>query len=50
VRRPGGVNVCIYKPTRVILPVTQADHYQYHWDLRGASSVIKLTNVAGGQG
>src|SRR5262245_45873959 len=29
VRRAGGTNVCIYRPSLIILPVNQADHYEY---------------------
>jgi hypothetical protein len=45
VRRDGGVNVCVYRPSLVLLPVTQADHYEYRWDAAGEISVLKLTNV-----
>lgn len=34
VRRAGGTNVCIYRPTLVALPLLQADHYEYRWDRR----------------
>lgn len=33
-RRPGGENVAIYKPRR-LLPVTQGDHFAYLWDGAG---------------
>ena len=46
VRRTRGTNVCIYRPSLVVLPVTQADHYEYRWDAAGNISVLKLTNVA----
>jgi hypothetical protein len=45
VRRDGGVNVCVYRPSLVLLPVIQADHYEYRWNAAGAVSVLKLTNV-----
>jgi hypothetical protein len=45
VRRAGGVNVCIYKPSLVGLPVNQADHYEYRWDSKGNPRVLKITNV-----
>jgi RES domain len=45
VRRPQGINVCVYKPSQVRLPVTQADHYEYRWDARGDVRVLKLTNI-----
>lgn len=46
VRRDGGVNVCIYRPSLVLLPVNQADHYEYRWDAAGVVSVVRLTNVS----
>jgi hypothetical protein len=46
VRRARGTNVCIYRPSLVVLPITQADHYEYRWDAAGSVSVLKLTNVA----
>ncbi|OCK55586.1 RES family NAD+ phosphorylase [Bradyrhizobium sp. LMTR 3] len=49
VRRPDGINVCVYKPSRVKLPVTQADHYEYRWDARGDVRVLKITNVEQGR-
>ncbi len=45
VRRTGGINVCVYRPSLVQLPVNQADHYEYRWDSSGALSVLKLTNI-----
>jgi hypothetical protein len=45
VRRAGGTNVCVYRPSLVILPVHQAAHYDYRWDAAGAVSVLKLTDV-----
>jgi hypothetical protein len=45
VRRAGGTNVCIYRPSLVLLPVNQADHYEYRWDAAGEVSVLKLTNM-----
>jgi RES domain-containing protein len=45
VRRAGGTNVCVYRPSLIILPVNQADHYQYRWDASGQVSVLKLTNI-----
>jgi hypothetical protein len=48
VRRSGGTNVCIYRPSLVTLPVNQADHYEYRWDARGSVNVLKLTNVEHG--
>ena len=47
-RRAGGINVCIYRPSLVMLPVHQADHYEYRWDSSGRASVLKLTNVSPG--
>jgi len=48
VRRARGTNVCIYRPSLIHLPVTQADHYEYRWDAAGNVSVLKLTNVPSG--
>ncbi len=45
VRRAGGTNVCVYRPSLIILPVNQADHYEYRWDAAGQVSVLKLTNI-----
>jgi|GraSoiStandDraft_17_1057272.scaffolds.fasta_scaffold237415_1 hypothetical protein len=45
VRRVGGTNVCVYRPSLIILPVNQADHYEYRWDFFGRASVFKLTHV-----
>jgi hypothetical protein len=45
VRRPGGANVCVYRPSLIILPVNQVDHYEYRWDASGQVSVLKLTNI-----
>lgn len=45
VRRARGTNVCIYRPSLIQLPVTQADHYEYRWDAAGSLSVLRLTNV-----
>src|SRR3954452_1319974 len=47
VRRNGGINVCVYRPSLVLLPVIQADHYEYRWNATGAVSVLKLTNMGG---
>jgi RES domain len=46
VRRAAGTNVCVYRPSLIILPVVQADHYEYRWDRTGQPKVLKLTNVA----
>jgi hypothetical protein len=45
VRRAGGTNVCIYRPSLIALPVTQADHYEYRWDAAGAVAIFKLSSV-----
>lgn len=45
VRRSGGTNVCVYRPSLIALPVIQADHYEYRWDSGGLVTVLKLTNV-----
>lgn len=46
VRRPGGVNVCVFWPSRVSLPVAQGDHFEYNWDSRGDVTVVKLTGMS----
>ena len=48
VRRSGGINVCVYRPTLITLPVNQADHYEYRWDAGGQVTVLKITNVDAG--
>lgn len=45
VRRDGGTNVCVFRPSIIELPVTQGDHYIYHWDAQGDVTISKLTNV-----
>lgn len=45
VRRPGGVNVCVWLPSRVRLPVKQGDHYEYAWDVEGAMTRHRLVAV-----
>lgn len=46
VRRAGGVNVCLFRPPLVPLPVLQGDHYEYRWNGAGTASVLKITNIA----
>jgi hypothetical protein len=46
VRKTGGTNICVYRPSLIALPVIQADHYAYRWDATGRVTVLKLTNVA----
>jgi hypothetical protein len=45
VRRAGGTNVCVYRPSLIRLPVNQADHYEYRWAADGNVTVLKLTNI-----
>ena len=45
VRRAGGVNVCIFRPKALPLPVAQADHYEYVWDAGGELTIVKLSLV-----
>lgn len=45
VRRAGGTNVCIFRPTALPLPIRQGDHYEYIWDAGGELTVVKLTMV-----
>ncbi len=43
VRRAGGTNVCVYRPSLIRLPVVQAGHYEFRWNGAGQSTVLKLT-------
>lgn len=45
VRRASGINVCLFRPSLVPLPVLQGDHYEYRWDTSGNATVVKITNV-----
>ena len=45
VRRPDGTNVCVYRPSLIMLPVNEADHYEYRWDATGQVTVLKLTSI-----
>ncbi|MCY4099508.1 MAG: RES family NAD+ phosphorylase [Rhodobacteraceae bacterium] len=45
VRKKNGINVCIFWPTSIKLPVNQGDHYEYNWDKFGKSRILKLTNM-----
>lgn len=45
VRRPGGVNACIFRPGALPLPILQGGHYEYVWDAKGQVEVIMLTGV-----
>lgn len=45
VRKPGGENVCIFRPAAVPLPVRDGDFHEYIWDASGALTVLKLTHV-----
>lgn len=45
VRDAGGKNIVLFRP-RLVLPITQGDHYDYIWDKDGTVNVVKLTNVA----
>lgn len=45
VRHDGGVNVCIFRPQALSLPIVQGDHLQYDWDANGMVSVTKLTQI-----
>ncbi|HVK41701.1 MAG: hypothetical protein K0Q62_764 [Phenylobacterium sp.] len=45
VRRDGGVNVCVFRPKALPLPVAQADHYEYVWDAGGELTIVKLSLV-----
>ena len=45
VRRPGGANLCLFRPSAVGLPVRQGDHFGYHWDAAGRATVTRLTSL-----
>ena len=45
VRRAGAINVCVYRPSAVRLPVVQGDHYEYRFDAAGTATVLRLTSV-----
>lgn len=45
VRHKGGTNACIFRPSRVPLPVIQGDHFEYKWDVAGHPTIMKLTNI-----
>lgn len=45
VRRPTGVNACIFRPGALPLPINQGHHYEYVWDARGKVEVVMLTGV-----
>jgi RES domain-containing protein len=45
VRRSGGTNLCVFRPSLVALPVLQGDHYQYNWDSKGNVAVSRLANI-----
>lgn len=45
VRRPAGINVCIWRPMSVTLPVEQGAHYDYVWDTSGSLTILELKNV-----
>lgn len=46
VRRARGTNVCVYRPSLIILPVNQGDHYEYRWDASGQVTVLRLTTIS----
>lgn len=45
VRRENGVNVVIFRPAALRLPIGQGDHYEYVWDAGGVLTVLKLNLV-----
>lgn len=45
VRKAGGTNVCIFRPTALPLPIIQGDHYDYIWDSAGKLTILLLTDV-----
>jgi hypothetical protein len=45
VRRDGGVNVVVFRPAALPLPIGQGAHYEYVWDASGDLTVLKLSLV-----
>ena len=45
VRNSNGVNVCIFWPTRIDLPVIEGDIYEYNWDIDGNPQILRLSNI-----
>jgi hypothetical protein len=43
VRRAGGINVCVFWPSLIPLPLRQGDHFEYRWDAAGRASVFALS-------
>jgi hypothetical protein len=48
VRRAGGTNLCLWRPSAVPTPVLQGGHFEYVWDARGELTVLRLTSVQRG--
>jgi hypothetical protein len=42
VRRAGGENICIFRPSAVPRPIVQGCHLEYRWDATGALTVERL--------
>lgn len=45
VRKAGGTNICVFRPTALPLPIVQGDHYDYVWDAAGNLTILLLTDV-----
>jgi hypothetical protein len=45
VRRAGGVNVCLFRPTLEPLPALLCDRYEYRRDATGAPRTETIANV-----
>lgn len=45
VRRVGGINICVFDPQALRIPIVQGDHYEYCWSPGGTVTVMKLTQV-----
>lgn len=45
VRRAGGTNICVFRPTALPLPIVQGRHYEYVWDAQEKLNVLLLENV-----
>lgn len=45
-RKENGINVCIFWPDKVGMPIVQGSHYEFNWDKSGEFSVHKLEAVS----
>ena len=45
VRRANGINICVFWPSCIPLPIIQGGHFEYLWNAVGEVSVSKMTQV-----